>query len=83
VSGNAGAWKLDSSKTAPKAGYVASFVGGTGAYPKEGHVVYIEEVSKGTVYFTEGSGYRGAGVVSSKSTTAFKTLWGYNLRGYI
>lgn len=83
VSGNAAQWALDAKKTEPKAGYVASFSGGSGPYPTEGHVVYIEEVSNGTVFFTEGSGYRDAGVVSSKSTKDFKTLWGYNLRGYI
>lgn len=76
-SGNAGTWPITTT-SGPYAGQVASFSDG-GA----GHVVYIEAVVGNTVYFTEGNGYRGPGVVSSKTITQFKTLWGKNLRGYL
>ncbi len=48
-----------------------------------GHVVFIEQVTGGNVYFTEGNSWCADGTVQKKSISSFKTLWGKTLQGYI
>lgn len=88
VTGNGGEWydtivvgngvSKRSKSLDPVSKSIASF-----SDTRAGHVVFIEQVSGGNVYFTEGNGGGADGEVQVKTIDSFKTLWGKKLNGYI
>lgn len=88
VSGSGGSWYKNivvgngvskrSKSNDPVSKSIASF-SNSGA----GHVVFIEQVKDGNVYFTEGNSWCADGQVQKKTISQFKTLWGNTLEGYI